>query len=193
MTPRSLRLLGRKITATALAAALVLSGVGPIYAQEIRAISAKPKAAGYGAQAGAAALPQVLSPLSPAGFNASLTPSLAALPSPSLTPSLTPSAAALGGHGRALPALANPSIVPASPASVAAVAPAGPFSAIKTLLSRSAPAAPNRAAPLGSAKTPAKSVDAAALPAETSGGDAKDFADAAFRRLQDEAGASASG
>ncbi len=193
MTPRSLRLLGRKITAAALAAALVLSGVGPIYAQEIRAISAKPKAAGYGAQAGALALPQVLSPLSPAGYNASLTPSLAALPSPSLTPSLTPSAANLGGHGRVLPALANPSIVPASPAPVAAVAPAGPFSAIKALMSRPAPAAPDRAAPLGSVKTPAKNVDAAALPAEAAGGDAKDFADAAFRRLQNEAGASASG
>lgn len=186
-------MLGRKITATALAAALVLSGVGPIYAQEIRAISAKPTAPGYGAQAGAAALPQVLSPLSPSGFNASLTPSLAALPSPSLTPSLSPSAAALGGHGRALPALANPSMLPAAPAPVAAVTPAGPISAIKALLSRSAPAAPDRAIVPGAAETAAKPVDAAELPAEAAGGDAKDFADAAFRRLQDEAGASASG
>ncbi|MDP3542182.1 MAG: hypothetical protein Q8T11_06880 [Elusimicrobiota bacterium] len=193
MTPRSLRFLGRKITATALAAALVLSGVGPIYAQEIRAISAKPNAPGYGAQAGASALPQVLSPLSPAGFNASLTPALAALPSPSMTPSLAPSAAAFGGHGRILPALANPSMVPAAPASVAAIAPAGPFASIKALMSRPAPAVPDRAATPGAAKTPAKSVDAAALPAEAAGVDAKGFADAAFRRLQDESGASASG
>ncbi len=190
MTPRSLRLLGRKITAAALAAALVLSGSGPIYAQEIRAISAQSRAPGYAGEAGALALPKVLSPLSPAAFNASLTPSLSVLPAPSLTPS----APALGGHARSLPALAAPSLVPAAAAPVAPLARTGPLSALKALISGPAPVTPDRPSlpSLGSAKAPAKGAEAV-LPADATAGDAKDFADAAFRRLQGEAGASASG
>ncbi|MBI2787558.1 MAG: hypothetical protein HYX59_02645 [Elusimicrobia bacterium] len=187
MTPRSLRLLGRKITAAALAAALVLSGSGPIYAQEIRAISAQSKAPGYAGETGALALPKVLSPLSPTAFNASLTPSLPVLSAPSLTPS----APALGGHARTLPALANPSLVPAAPAAASPLAPAGRLAALRALVSGPAPVTPDRPS-LGSAKTPAKGADAV-LPAEATAGDAKEFADAAFRRLHGEAGASASG
>lgn len=196
MTPRSLRLLGRKITATALAAALVLSGSGPIYAQEIRAISGQAKAPGYAGEAGALALPKVLSPLSPSAFNASLTPSLSALSAPSLAPS----APALGGHARALPALASPSMLPAPAVPAAPVARTGPLAALKALVAGPAPVSPDRPAAPGAAKTPAKpadaaalSADAAALPSEATAGDAKDFADAAFRRLHGEAGASVSG
>ncbi|MDO8756530.1 MAG: hypothetical protein Q7J64_00835, partial [Elusimicrobiota bacterium] len=105
MTPRSLCCLGRKITATALAAALVLSGSGPIYAQEIRVISGQNRAPGYSGQNGASTLPNMLAPLSPSALGASLNAGLSA-------PSLTPSAAALGGHARVMPTLAAPSIVP---------------------------------------------------------------------------------
>ena len=186
MTPRSLCRLGRKITAAALAAALVLSGSGPIYAQEIRAISGRVKAPGYAGEAGALALPNVLAPLSPSALNASLTPSLV----PGLSaPSLAPSVSALGGHARVLPALASPSMR-AAPAVAAPVAPAGPFAALKALVAGSAPAAPEGPAAKGAAKT---SVAGAALPAEIAGGDAKDFADAEFRRLGAGADAAVSG
>ncbi len=191
VTPHSLRLLGKKITATALAAALVLSGSGPIYAQEIRVISGRSSAPGFVGEAGALSLPNVLAPLSPLALNASLTPSLAL----HAAPSLTPSAAAFGGHARALPALASPSMLPAAApaASIVPVAPAGPLAALKAFVSGapSAPSVPGGAP--GLAKTPAKPGDAAVLPAEATSGDAKDFADAAFRRLHGEAAASASG
>ncbi|MDD5304033.1 MAG: hypothetical protein PHS14_13110, partial [Elusimicrobia bacterium] len=188
MTPRSLRLLGRKITAAALAAALALSGSGPIYAQEIRAVSGRSAAPGFAGEVGSLALPNVLAPLSPSSLNASLTPSLSALSAPSLTPS----AAALGGHSRALPVLASPSLIP-SAAPVVPAAPAGPFAALKAFVSGPAAAAPDRAPALGAAKVPVKPADASALPAEAAGGDAKDFADAAFRRLHGEAAAPVSG
>ncbi|MEQ1919660.1 MAG: hypothetical protein ABL955_10715, partial [Elusimicrobiota bacterium] len=96
MPPLSLRLMGRKVIATALAVALVLSGSGPIYAQEIRVVTGQGSASGVAGQAGALTLPNVLSPLSPSMLNASLAPSLSVL----AAPSLTPSAVAFGGHAR---------------------------------------------------------------------------------------------
>ncbi len=164
VTPRSLSLLGRKTVAAALAAALALSGSGPIYAQEIRAIAGRGELGGRAGEAGVPALPNVLSPLSPPAFNGALTPTSSALPGPSISPS----AAVLGGHARALPALAAPSLLPA-------VAVAEPVPAP------------------GAAKTPVKSGEAAVLPAETADGDAKDFADAEFHRLNGEVDAAVSG
>jgi hypothetical protein len=183
--------LGRKITATALAVALVLSGTGPIYAQEIRAVSGRGEM-GRAGEAGALALPNVLSPLSPSALGSSLTPALAA-------PSIAPSIAELGGHLRALPVLASPSMLPAA-SLPAPIAPASPFAALRALVSGPVPAAAVSDAPVAGgakspagAKTPVKPGEAKALPAETAGGDAKDFADAEFRRLGAEADASVSG
>lgn len=190
MTPRSLRLLGRKITAAALAAALVLSGSGPIYAQEIRAVTGRGEF-GRAGEAGSLALPNVLAPLSPAALNTSLTPSLAG---GFKAPSLIPSAGELGGHPRALPVLAAPAMV-AAPAPVVAATPAGPLAALKALVSGPSAAASERPlAPVaGAARTPVKRGEAEALPAEATAGDAKDFADAQFRRLGAGADANASG
>jgi len=179
--------LGRKITASALAAALVLSGSGPIYAQEIRAVSGRASTPGASGSAGAMSLPNVLAPLSPAALTGSLTPSMAALASPSLTPS----AAALGGHSRTLPVLASPSMLPSAAVAVAPAAAAGPLAALKAFVS-GAPAAPSVPGAPGAARAPVKPGEQG-LPAEASGADAKGFADAAFRRLQSEASASASG
>src|SRR5689334_16318398 len=74
--------MGRKITATALAAALLLSGSGPIYAQEIRAIAGG--RAGRTGPIGVPVLPPALSPLS--------APALDLAPAPA-NPSLLPNAA----------------------------------------------------------------------------------------------------
>jgi hypothetical protein len=184
-------LLGRKITATALAVALALSGTGPIYAQEIHAVSGRAATPGFVGEAGVLALPNVLSPLAPAALSASLTPSL----SVHSAPSLTPSAVAFGGHSRAQPVFASPSLQPATARAipVTPAASVGTFAALKALISGSAPVAADRAPALGAAKVPVKLGDAAALPAEATSGDAKDFADAAFRRLHGEASASVSG
>ncbi|PIR15850.1 MAG: hypothetical protein COV48_12085, partial [Elusimicrobia bacterium CG11_big_fil_rev_8_21_14_0_20_64_6] len=109
-----------------------------------------------------------------------------------LSPSLTPSAAALGGHPRTLPALANPSLLPAS-APIVPIVPANPFATLKALVLGAVPSIRDRTPSPGGAKTPAKPGDASELPAEAEGGDAKDFADAQFRRLGAEADAEVSG
>ncbi len=166
VTPRSLRLLGRQITAAALAAALVLSGSGPIYAAEIHAASGRGELGGRAGEAGVPALPNVLSPLSPSAFNGTLTPTPSALPGPSISPS----AAALGGHARVLPALAAPSLLPAAAVPERALSPrAGPSPAENGLSLTSS------------------------LRGSAADGDAKDFADAQFRRLGAAADAAVSG
>ncbi|MBI4060724.1 MAG: hypothetical protein HY403_04770, partial [Elusimicrobia bacterium] len=145
MPPRSLRLLGRQLTAAALAAALALSGSGPIYAAEIRAASGRAQSGGRAGPTGVPALPNVLAPLSPAALPGAPAPA-AGLSAPSAGPAIAPPAAELGGHPRALPVRTVPSLLPA-----------------------------------GSLEPSAE------LPAESGAADAKEFADAEFRRLGAEA------
>ena len=86
MHPSSLRQLGRKLIAAALALAVPLVGTGPVYAQEIRAVT-RSGAGSVSAEAGTLSLPNVLAPLAPSAMGgAALTPTLA-------VPTPTPSAA----------------------------------------------------------------------------------------------------
>jgi|CXWL01.1.fsa_nt_gi hypothetical protein len=172
MSTRVYLIVGRKITAAALSAALILSGSGPssvAFAQSV--INAAPSGAGIqalGAQAGALRLTALHTPLSS---------SMA--------------------HGLLAPSVQNPSEIAPLMSPVSSLSAASALTAQTKLAEPVAAAGVRRDAGNTAGTLTRRSgkriADAAALPVEASDADAKSYADEAFRRLGAEEDARTSG